>query len=606
MAAASDVPGKYDVVINGEGYMLADIQTIKAEYGYTPTFIQRQNVQGDFGDNQQEFWLTGTQRDWSLGEGQKFFRNTEQGLARFWAGSKVDIREPGQVSMRPANAAVTAAIAGNVGRLPIANTILVLSGNLKEIAVDGTVTDQGAIGMGAGADPSPPGVVTDGTDVFFTTENGSSVGVRKWTGSAFSTFSATAAYALAFLNNTLFGYRATDAKLIRYSTSGTASDIFQWKQADGGAAVGTATLSSVSMIPFGGRLVLIIPSGRGHQMWMYDGTAPAIIAQFPPTFFPNDIAELHGSLFVSGISLRNTGATNQEVRPTVYYYSNGTVGVLWRSNLWGSGTSGFPAANPWVAISVFDGGLVWNDDNDGTVKFYDPGTGGVHSITTFTTGGGNVRAFGDGIGWFILGTNGDAIRFPTSTYNTSATITSSLFDFDSSLDKLFRGVKIDFDLATDGNGGSVDIAYRVNDLDSSYTTLQTGATSGTEYTLSGVTGRSISIKLTLNKGTSTKGPVIKKMYVRAAPVQFSFRKETLLLNCTGRDGKSPVELRDNTLHSKTGLEMATNLRAAAASTSSISITDEFGTFTGVIDTDGFLIRRMRRGEFLAQVPVRSV
>jgi len=55
----------------------------------------------------------------------------------------------------------------------------------------------------------------------------------------------------------------------------------------------------------------------------------------------------------------------------------------------------------------------------------------------------------------------------------------------------------------------------VGDVDGSYTTLQTGAVSGTEYTL---TGRNISVKITLNKGTSTNGPVLKRHYIRAAPV----------------------------------------------------------------------------------------
>jgi integrase len=55
----------------------------------------------------------------------------------------------------------------------------------------------------------------------------------------------------------------------------------------------------------------------------------------------------------------------------------------------------------------------------------------------------------------------------------------------------------------------------VGDVDGSYTTLQTGAVSGTEYTL---TGRNISVKITVNKGTSTNGPVLKRHYIRAAPV----------------------------------------------------------------------------------------
>lgn len=55
-----------------------------ATYGHSPTFVERSNVSGDYGDNQQAFWLVASQRDWSLGEQQPFLlglRVTQSNLA---------------------------------------------------------------------------------------------------------------------------------------------------------------------------------------------------------------------------------------------------------------------------------------------------------------------------------------------------------------------------------------------------------------------------------------------------------------------------------------------------------------------------------------------
>src|SRR6266566_4792142 len=102
MPSASDVPGRFDLVIDvggtKTGYMFNEaIETYArknlATYGYSPTFVERQNVQGNYGDDSQAFWLTASQNDWSGGEDQRFFRaNDEIGSTRFYAGSGVDLR----------------------------------------------------------------------------------------------------------------------------------------------------------------------------------------------------------------------------------------------------------------------------------------------------------------------------------------------------------------------------------------------------------------------------------------------------------------------------------------------------------------------------------
>jgi hypothetical protein len=83
------VPGVYDVLVNGNGYMLVESADSRAVYGFTPTFIERQNVGVEYGDDQQDFFLTASQSDWSLGEERRFADPTDADLKRkYWGGDE--------------------------------------------------------------------------------------------------------------------------------------------------------------------------------------------------------------------------------------------------------------------------------------------------------------------------------------------------------------------------------------------------------------------------------------------------------------------------------------------------------------------------------------
>lgn len=185
----------------------------------------------------------------------------------------------------------------------------------------------------------------------------------------------------------------------------------------------------------------------------------------------------------------------------------------------------------------------------------------------------------------------------------TSTLTTSLFDFDSSLPKYVKAVMIDADQPTDTQ---IDIAYFTNTIPyTSTTSLVTAATAGVEYTL-GVSVRSIGFVLTLKSLTQTNIPKLKRLYVRAAPVLQSFRRAEYMLDLSGRNGEQMLKLRDSTKHTKDGMQMAQDLNTAAAATTPFSITDRFGTFTGVIEPDQMEIREVRPEEFAARVVVRQV
>jgi hypothetical protein len=205
----------------------------------------------------------------------------------------------------------------------------------------------------------------------------------------------------------------------------------------------------------------------------------------------------------------------------------------------------------------------------------------------------------------------------TGSYGISgyAWVDSSLFDFDSSLFKFVRGVKIDFDPATDGDGGSVDVYYRLNKANAVPTLLATNIVSGTEYMIDQQC-RSVGIRCVLKKGTSTSGPTLKRFSIRAAPDLQQFRRREFVLDLSGTTDV-PQQLRDGTMHPKSGREQADDLNTAAKLQTPFTITDRFGTFTGFIDLNdaqGYGLFEIhpstdepgKSGTFIAQVLVREV
>jgi len=180
---AADVPGKFDVIIDGYGYVTSravdpnfPFRTQQVQLSYTQTFVERTNVSGSYGDNQQDFWLAISQKDWSLGEQLKFFR-TDQ-TSRYWRGQNVDVRTPGQVTIRPAVKAVTfaGAVVTCCPKGTQSGSLFASSAtNLYEIDSTGTITDKGAHGLGVA--PATFGLVTDGLNAYLSALTGGSVGV---------------------------------------------------------------------------------------------------------------------------------------------------------------------------------------------------------------------------------------------------------------------------------------------------------------------------------------------------------------------------------------------------------------------------------------------
>ncbi len=315
---------------------------------------------------------------------------------------------------------------------------------------------------------------------------------------------------------------------------------------------------------------------------------------------------VEGLIFVGGWQTKYVGATLY-YRAAIYEISGGPGGTM--SRLWQAADWSPNAAAPAI-VQTWSNGIVWNDDYSLRLRQYDISSGAIVGLGTFTSSITPLISAVPGQIFVSRQFGNTSFFYPGTSYVSAGNLYTSLFDFDSSLTKLFRAVVVDWVPGNDGNGGSVDISYRVGDVDGTYTSLQVGAVSGQEYTISGVSGRSISIKLTLNKGTSTMGPVIKRVYVRAVPILSQFRLNEYVVDCSGRreGGKTSTMLllRNGKFSPLTGQEMANNLVTAATSTVPISISDRFGTFTGIIEPENFEMLELRPEEFYCRFTVRQV
>lgn len=606
--SAADIPGRYDILIDGHGYIIDrtwnpdSLRHPPTSYEYTATFVERTNTSGNYGDDQQAFWLTASQNDFTLGEGRRFFRSADKdGVRAYWTATNADpVSIPGQVTIRKTTPSLSFANAVLACTEYSGGVYATSSANLYHIDNTGAITSDGAHGLGAA--PSQWGLTGDSSNIFLSTTAGGTVGVRKWSGASFTTFSATGSDSLAYLGNTLYGYQESTGQLIRYDTSGNASSLFTWR--DGAGAALTGSTYRTRLRPYGGQLLVLRTQGfrRAGELWQYDGTGTSELGDFPANFVAKDMEIISGIAFVSGYISRNA-----DVLPAIFFYVSGRLEELWRANV-----SGYTNTT-WPAMAAYGEGIIFTDDTTGKLMQYDFTNGGVHTVGSYTvTNATPMMAANKDV---VLHTRNSttAYYFPSSTTNTTATIVTSLIDFDNSMLKFPRGVRVEFDAASDGNGGSVDIAYQFESSTGAFTTLQTGAVSGTEYTLPSTSAHSVSLKFTLNKGTSTNGPAFKRYYLRAAPVLPAYRLARVIIDCRGVDagvnsgaGGNTLKLRDDTYHTLTGFQMATNLRASAVAAAPISVTDEFGTYTAVFETANFQLEQLDPQEFRAFVTLREV
>ncbi len=616
-ATAADVPSRFDVVIAGYGYMLLQSlessvpwRTHRAVYSSSQTFVERSNVGAAYGDNTQDFFLVIAQNDWSLGENQRYFRITDADRQRrYWLGTNLDpISTPGQVTLRNTTNSLTFSEAGLTAAARVGSVYVAGSTTLSSVQVTGATSSVGSHGLGVAPSKFGIAVDADGSSVYLSSTAAGTTGIRRYpgSGSSFTSFSASAVDSMVVLNNTLYGWQASNDTLFSFDTTGVATSIYRWKDADGsGLSQSKAFFSRLRTL--GGKIEILRPLGEHFrsEIWEYDGTNTRMTVDLPSDFAARDMEVGNGIIYVSGYYL-----SAFQVRPAILYYVNSTLGELWRA----TSTS---THSIWPAMAAFGPGLLFTDDTTGSLMQYSVALGGVHTIGSYTASQGATD-----ITPILAASNVIAVHtregttgylYPGASLSSSGTLSSSLFDFDNSLPKMFTSIKVDW-TALGAGTSSVDISYTPDLV--SYFSLANSVVSGIEYNLPVPTlGQALGYKLTLTTTSGQQVPAVQRVYMRAAPFLQTFKKREYVLDLSGIEmGEDHIRLADGTSHPLSGAEQAANLQTAIVSSTPIQITDNFGTYTALLEPGDSEIMRSREGwenranpgSFIARITARQV
>lgn len=599
-ATVADIPTVFDIVINGVGYMFDKRREDQALMGHTPTFVPRNNNSGVYGDNEQDFFLTGSQKDWSGGSEQRHWAADEEHSNRFWDSMACEIHIPGEIrlSQKPRVNSIESIYAG-CGRFDDTAHFLA-SATTAYTVYDSIVTSMGAHGAGT---PFAYGVCTDGRYHYVSGLSG----IRKWDGITWSDFALGNFGSIAYLNNQL--YACDGINLVVFSSTGVPTTLYSWVNATGVAYQRTR----VKVITYGSNLLVYMRmrSANRPELWMFDGESTFRVAQLP-IGVGGDAVESNGIVFLSSAELSNQPSLSGTTWPVgvIYAWVNGSIQEAWRDDR--IGNSQIPALQEAIpTLGLLAGNLIFSCTNkDGRfLKQYNLETGSTETITTWVseTGSAITTLFiSSSLGSICLvGQDVDATVWPAfAGFSDSGTLDSSLYDFGSSLKKLFRSVRIDFETPA---VTSVNVSYRLDTLEGAYTAVAGPIVSGVDIPLpDNLIGNSISIRVTLTTGISTSTPVVRRLYVRAAPFHQSYRKAVYHLDLSSYRGDTPVMRRDGSADARTGKDMAAALYAIVTGQASVPIIDSLGSYTGILDPDGFQITQFNPDEYVATVSVRQV
>lgn len=668
---------RYDVVIDGVGYMLwrqtddslpsRIYQIVPETLTWSQQFIERTNVSGDFGDNQQDFFMTYTMRDWSGGEGQKFFRQQTDKDRTYWDGSNVRPTEtPGAVVVGAreienslphtgtgsGNMAYNIAFIKETGAGTIGDALVCVVNDAVGSALYTFYSTDGGVTWTEMCATSRPAQAVDACDLIGGDNGTIYLLVRDWLASSESKiFSCSSVGATTWTAHTNL---AKIINMMEWFNGGmyccSSGALFQTVDVSGGAGDGTLNTIKdlgggqvIDMMAAGGVLYLLYCSAQGdHRLMQYDGTDVVEIARLPkgwkspkPSESAIDtggnrrlrcLSYQDGIVYVGGSVPGNDALITQgntfTYRAALWFYDGGDSGLLWQSNVMLQ-----TQKRAGGATCVIDGGIiVFADHIAERLMAYDPRTGGVFTLSSISNvpNGSNIppiwRLEYDPINSVILGVwekdfqaNLDPFFTITSTQinrwqlrkqgATSGYVTTSLFDFDSSLPKWFAGVTINGQTkpySGDAAAGTFDIYYQLDGVDGAYTLLKAGAVPGTEYRID-QSAHSISIKVVLNNNGDF-GPSLQRLAVRAAPIQQIFRQRAYVLALI-----NDVVRVDGSMEPLTPAEQRKALETSLTKNVPILVSDEAMTNARMVfDASNTEIRMIRENEYIAFVYLREV
>jgi hypothetical protein len=432
----------YDVLIGGVGFMVYRdhddnkptevYDTEPIDYTYSPVFIERTNVSGDLGDNTQDFYMQFTQRDWSGGIGQKYFRQSDPQQSQYWDGKGVvGSSVPGQVSL--GWFASSQNVQGSYGTPNVFNYVLyhrdvsyagggLPSGKLVKFEGNGSTTirydwssDGGvtwnsqAISSGYTPADMTDAVVGDDGKIYILEGNtaGTTSIIHRISG-------PNTGATLAFDNTTKITSGGTPAcNCITYWNGNiyvgdSAGRILQ-------VAFGTSGAQTIIKDLGGGRILQLLSTPAGiyayyvhndgsYRCYLYNGQNTSEVVRLPRGWrshwtserqvtnfntFSNFCSSIHamahqdGVLYVTGMiparDYKQSGHGQCPMRSALWFYTAGNSGMVWTSENMTRHHLETSAGGGCAALQ--SGGIAFLDMTDLRVMHYDPATGSVSTVS---------------------------------------------------------------------------------------------------------------------------------------------------------------------------------------------------------------------------------
>lgn len=440
--ATTPAPGQtHDIVLGGVGFTLyrdADDSMPNKGYGsrpvdysYSPVFVERANTSGDMGDDQQDFFMTWKQRDWSAGEGRKFF--PQEGDA-FWNGSGIqptalpgEVKPTGKVSHQSLPSVVAGAWGGatdnvfsngawvkqtgQVANSTLPDAIFIVEGDGTNSVQARYSTDGGGTwtlqNVTAGATQEVWKDCIDmcvGDDGYIYCLEGSSTATQSQIHRIQGPTTATVGWdnwtTMTLRANCICYYNGgvyiadSAGKFCLTVTGGTKTTIKDFT--NGNAGIKILQLLSTPQ----GIYIMTIQASGVYKIYLYNGGDPQQLMQLPAgwrsqaftesglwltggdsSYFAQSqdfMAWSEGVLYITGLmparDLRHSRRRETPYHTALYYYASGNSGLIWQAEQsmlpWQWGGAG--------SVSLIHGGIVaFTDFPNDCVMAYDPRTGGV-------------------------------------------------------------------------------------------------------------------------------------------------------------------------------------------------------------------------------------
>lgn len=525
----ADVGSKYEVGINGVGYMLADQPGTDFAYGYQAVPLDSPRfATGDtpFSEAVDRYTFVGWS-DWREGAGQKYRNRADSSTSSFYDSEGIDPFTSPSLKLLNSTAS-TLSTSYATPLTVVAGNQLYVQTNVKTLTnvatIGGTTTGFGiaaATTIVALASDGTNWYAADGANIF----KGSTAGDP---GAAWSTIDAT-----------VMAY-AADRLCVAYATSpSTTPNTFSTLKLDGtedvagGRYIGVAGSTITSIVGGNGYIWFAVQRGQQGLVYAYKAgstDAPFVAFEFPVGQFPMALGFYLSNVFIRCAEAKSGGGATASIYRAAT--SDGKLVPTLVTKI-DSGTDdhtvGSWAGNSTLAL------FSWK-------KLTAAGASGVGAIDLATGGwarwvyapsssvSGDVVSVVSWNGRIVFSVAGSGVYAEGTTPLLTGNLRTDVADLGTSLAKVFGEVKLE--TVPLPNGGSVVIEYTLDDR-ASYGASPFTLTGSGLQTLSGNIDKqssSIGLRLTLNAAAGVS-PEVRTVNVRTHPYGLEDEILTLPINC---------------------------------------------------------------------------